>query len=381
MSEEVRVLHYIKHLETGGGETLLLNIYKNINRDKVQFDFLVNQEAEERLDKTVYSLGGKKIPLFKEDPKSNIKEMTLGAVNMYKILSEKKYDIIHIHCANAQGMFYAYIAKLAGVRVRIVHSHFTGISGDSAGAKKLVHNILKHVFKNSPTNYFACSELAAKWVFAKKIIERQKYKVIKNGIELEKYRFNKDVRKAMRNEIDCENDKVICSIGRNEFEKNQVFLLQILKVLIDKQKDYRLILIGKGSYRIKLDEYIKENKLQKYVRIIDQTDNVEKYLWCSDIFVLPSIYEGLGIVAIEAQAAGLKTLASDNIPQEAFATSLIEQIELAKGATLWADKIEEMINKPCSDYDVITQLKERGYDIKLVAEKLEQFYLETAKQN
>lgn len=375
MNKEVRVLHYIKHLENGGGETLIYNIYKNVDRRNVQFDFAVNTQKKELLNEEVQALGAQIYSLIKKEPSITLFKMITCAIGLKRLLKTVHYDIIHIHCSNSQGLLFAYVAKKMGVKNRIVHIHNSGVDGKFKIVKKAVHLMLKKLFIGSATEYYACSQMAAEWLFTKDIIENGQYSIIKNGIDCNTFKFDIKKRMEQRAKLHIQDEVVICSVGRLEVEKNQLFLLQIFKCLIDSGLKYKLLLIGRGTLLPVIKEKIKNYGLEQNVILIDRTNCVEKYLFASDIFVLPSLHEGLGIVAIESQAAGLSTFVSDGVPQEVCLTDLISQIDLKEPADIWAKVIANA--KLCNNREIYSSvIKESGYEIKKVAKELEKRYLD-----
>lgn len=371
---KIKVLHYIKHLESGGGEMLLYNIYKNIDREKVQFDFLVNCAKEEKLDPKIKALGGEKIALIEKEPKFTPIKIALVIKNLKKLLKSGNYSIIHIHCSNGQGLLYSHIARTTGVKNVIVHIHSTDVDGKFRLLKKVFHNGCKRAFQNAPTEKIACSELAAKWLYDVETIENNKYILLKNGIEINKYTFTQSIREEYREKVGWNNKKIIINIGRMEEQKNQLFLLKVFNEILKKDDDYRLIIIGKGSLEKRILDKISELKINDMVKVVPYTDDVEKYLWASDLFLLPSLSEGLGIVVIEAQAAGLPTIVSNGVPKEAFVTDLISSISLDESEKEWAEKIININLNNKRDENYAQSVKDAGYDIKDTAEKLLKLY-------
>ena len=374
-NEPIRILHYIKHLDSGGGETLVYNIYKNIDRTKIQFDFLVNQREKEKLNNKIEALGGKIIPLIEYEPLSTIVKIFRCVKSLYRFLKDNEYKIIHIHCSNGQGLLYSWIAKKAGVPIRIVHIHNTEVEGKFKLAKLLFHKMCRTLFMNAPTDYFACSEMAARWLFSNEIIKNKKYNILKNGIEIEKYIFDQSKRNIYRSKLGWENKKILINIGRMEVQKNQKFLVNIFDKIIASDRDYRLLIIGKGSLEKQILDEIEKLHLGKYIKVIGYTDEIEKYLWAGDIFILPSLSEGLGIVAIEAQAAGLPTIVSDTVPKEAFVTNLICSVSLQDDEDVWVNSLLNISINGTRKTEVEC-LKNKGFDIVDSSSILQKYYLE-----
>lgn len=372
--EPIRVLHYIKHLESGGGETLLYNIYKHIDREKIQFDFLVNDSKEEKLDKKIEKLGGKKIVLIDKEPKFTPLKIAMVVLRLRKLLETGEYKMFHVHCSNGQGLLFANIAKRVGVPIRLVHAHNTTVEGRFIFLKRLFHNLCRKLFMDAPTDYIACSEMAAKWLYSQEIVENNEYILLKNGIEVEKYRFDQSIREEFRKLIGWDNKKIIINIGRMEEQKNQIFLLNIFKQICRKSEEFRLIIIGKGSLERNIKKHAYSLGLVDKIKFIEYTNEVEKYLFASDLFLLPSLSEGLGIVAIEAQATGLPIVVSDTVPQEAYISSWIMPISLEDSEDVWANEIINM--KLVNDRNIgIDYVRKAQYDIRNSAMVLQTLYL------
>lgn len=390
--QTIRVLHYIKHMESGGGETLLYNLYRNINRENVQFDYLTYTSREELLDSKMKSMGAKKVVLLKKQPYFTPLKILSASIKLYKLLKNSDYKIIHVHCSNGQGLLYCWIAKIAGIPIRIVHIHNVAVEGRFVWLKRLFHDLCKMIFIHAPTDYFACSKQSAMWLYSKNIINEGTYRIIKNGIDLDNFANIKQLRSELitqkSNNIgkinipkDWVNKKIILSIGRMEVQKNQIFLLDVFKSIIKKSKDFRLILIGKGSLEFKIKQYAKQLDISDKVLFVSYTDDVKTYMMISDLFLLPSLSEGLGIVAIESQAAGLRTIVSDAVPKDVFITDLISAISLKYDADYWADSIiRTNANINGDNIQYVEDINKAGYNIKDVADELENFYMEKYKK-
>ena len=372
----IRVLHYIKHLETGGGESLIFNLYQHIDRDKIQFDFAVNTKDEERLDDAIREMGGQIYAIIEKEPKITINKLRQTSAGLEKLLKEKRYNIIHIHCSNGQGLYYAYVARRAGIRNIIVHIHNTSIIGRFERIKTYVHNNFRKKYMYAPTEYMACSLAAAGWLYGDDVINGNHYKILKNAIYVEKFRFSESDRNRIRAEFGFQNKKVICTIGRCVKEKNQIFILRVLEKLLNIDSDYRLILIGQGELEDELKKYANDKGIGNKIAFIKSTDIVEKYLSASDSFLLSSLSEGLGIVAIEAQANGLYTLVSDKVPDDVLISPFCCKVNLADGEEKWAEcvrhglKEENIYRKYAGSY-----VSAAGYEISSVAKELENYYL------
>nr|WP_300813326.1 glycosyltransferase [uncultured Acetatifactor sp.] len=375
----MRVLHYIKHLETGGGESLVFNIYKHIDRKKIQFDFAVNTKKKERLDEQIMERGGGIYSIINSEPKIIFFKLIATSAGLRKLLASQHYDIIHIHCSNGQGLYYSNLARQYGVKNVICHIHNTSVVGKFEKIKTIVHKYFRNKYMSAPTEYMACSMSAAKWLYDEEVINGKYFKILKNGIDVDKFRFSEADRDLIRDRIGFQNKKILCTIGRCVKEKNQIFVLKMLEILIKIDQDFRLILIGQGELEDKLQNYAKSKEIDKYIAFIKSIDEVEKYLSASDFFILSSSSsEGLGIVAIEAQANGLRTIVSDNVPRDVLITPYSYQLKLADGEQKWTSEILGMIGEKSVDidrYEAGKYVKRAGYEIAEVSSELERHYL------
>lgn len=380
---QMRVLHYIKHLETGGGESLVFNIYQHIDRNRIQFDFAVNTKKKECLDEQIMGMGGSIYPIVDSEPKIIFLKLIATSAGLKKLLANHRYDIIHIHCSNGQGLYYSNLARQCGVKNVICHIHNTSVIGRFEKIKTIVHKYFRKKYMSAPTEYMACSMSAAKWLYDDKVIGSKHFKILKNGIDVDRFRFSETDRDLIRDKLGFQSKKILCTIGRCVKEKNQIFVLKVLETLIKIDQDFRLILIGQGELEDKLQNYAKSKEIDKYMAFIRKTDKVEKYLSASDFFLLSSSSEGLGIVAIEAQANGLRTIVSDNVPGDVLISPYIYQLKLTDGERSWASEILGMIEEKSNDIDrheAGEYVKRAGYEIVEVSSELERHYLRLEHQ-
>ena len=321
-------------------------------------------------------MGGYIYPICEKEPGFTPLKLWKTTKGLKHLLKTHHYDIIHIHCSNGQGLYYSNIAKQCGVRNVICHIHNTSVVGRFESIKKAVHNNFRRKYMNAPTEYMACSMEAAKWLYSDAVIAGNNFRILKNGIDIEKFRYSENDRKEIREKLGYQNKKVLCTIGRCVKEKNQIFVMKILEELIKANTDYRLILIGQGELEAELKGYAQSHGLNEYISFIKSTDTVEKYMSASDFFLLSSSSsEGLGIVAIEAQANGLSTFISDNVPDDVLISPFCKKLNLSDGVKLWASKIDKYKKKPQRE-DAGKYVKEAGYEIQTVADNLQHFYEE-----
>ena len=372
MGQPIRILHVVTKMDAAGIETLLMNIYRNINHDKVQFDFLTHRSEKGFYDDEILELGGR---IYNVPPINPLKhKQYLNSLdNFFNI--HKEYKIVHSH-VNTYSMYALRAAKRARVPIRIAHSHIANVPLD---LKTPFRIYTKSKLKKQSTHNFACSEMAGEWLYGPKSITKENFKIINNSINASAYIFNEEIRKKNRTEMGLEKKFVIGHIGRFNKQKNHDFLIDIFKIIHEKEPNSVLMLIGIGELQDRIKKKVIDLGLHNSVIFIGVSSNVNELLQVMDVFVFPSIYEGLGIVVVEAQAAGMQCIVSDRIPNEAFITDLIEGMPLKSSAESWALKILKHDNdyKRRNTYEVVSS---SGYDIKNTVLWLEDFYLRNWKE-
>lgn len=358
----IRVLHVVTYMGCGGLETMLMNYYRNIDRSKVQFDFLTHRDFEADYDAEIKSLGGKIYHLPNLNPFSS---SYLNQLNQF-FKEHAEYKIVHSHLDCMAGIPLKY-AKKNGVPVRIAHSHNSNQVKD---VKYMLKMMYKHNISKYATHLFACSQDAGKWMFGNK-----KFSVLNNAIDAEKYVYNKDVRIKMRESFGIKQDEfVVGHIGRFNAQKNHSFLIDIFSEFVKINQNSKLILVGEGELQDTIRSKVNNLGLSDKVIFAGLRDDVPQVLQAMDVFVLPSLFEGLGIVNIEAQAAGLHCLISDKVPIECKKTKdLVVQLSLEAGAKYWAENILEYKN--AHRINAFEEIKKSEFDIKENADKLCEFYM------
>ncbi len=365
--EPVRVLHIVTYMGRGGLETMLMNYYRNIDRDKVQFDFLVHRDFEADYDKEIESLGGRIYRVSKLNPFSR---KYLGELDRF-FKKHKEYKIVHSHLDCMAGIPLKY-AKKNGVPCRIAHAH------NNNQAKDMKY-ILKLIYKNKIPQYanilFACSESAGNWMFKKK-----EFRVFNNAIDIKEYLFDEKKRKKIRNEFKINrNEFVLGHVGRFALQKNHTFIIDIFDEVLKLNPDSSLILVGEGELQEQIIEKAQNLKIENKIYFTGVRTDVSDILQAMDVFVFPSLFEGLGIANIEAQAAGLPCLISEKVPMECEKVKgLVTQIDLAKGANYWAQKTLEQANHKREN--TYSDILNSGFDIQQEKIWLTNFYLENAKK-
>lgn len=358
-------------LSNGGQESFIMNMYRNIDRTRVQFDFFTPYYCDnEKLVNEINSYGGNAYEGKGDFESKDRKKFFIK--NLKKFLQENKYEIIHIHSGSIFALAYgSKIARKSGAEKVIVHSH-------CGGFKNLKYRIIKILsipyLLKYPTNYYACSELAAEWKFPKKIIKEKKYTILKNAIDTNKLYFNKEVREKTRTELNISDKFVVGHIGRFSLQKNHDFLIDIFNEIQKKKDNSVLMLIGVGELQEQIKEKIKTLGLNNKVLMLNLRSDIQDLLNAMDVFVLPSFFEGLPVVGVEAQATGLQVFTSTGVTKELPIEELSYYYPLESGSEEWAKKILEEYKK--SERKNTTELiKESGYEVKIAAKRMEDLYM------
>ena len=364
MTEPIKIGMIMGKWVGGGVEAVIMNYYRHIDRSKIQFDFICDEDSTDIPYEEIEKLGGKVILC---PPYQKIFKYTK---ELKKIFKENNYQIVHSNI-NALSVFPLRTAKKAKVPVRIAHSHST--SNKKEWKKTLLKNALRPFSKKYATHYFACTEHAGRWLFGDKTFNNGLVTVINNGIDVESYAFDKKVREEKRMELNLkETDLVIGHIGRFMKQKNHEFLIDIFNELHKGNNNYKLILIGQGPLQDEIKQKVKKLNLDDSVMFLGQKQDANKYYQAMDLFLFPSLYEGLGMVMIEAQCSGLPCIASTEVPEIAKVTNKAYFISLDQSKSDWISKIKEIIN---SDRKVdLEPIRKDGYDIKTEVRKLEEKY-------
>lgn len=359
----IRVLHVFGGLGTGGTESLIMNWYRNIDRSKVQFDFLVRSSDDNYADE-IKAMGGS-IYYTSSFPRHFIKNY----IETKNVLMKRKWDVIHVHGNAAMYILPLKLAKQLGYKCRVMHSH-------SVKAKKnmfwIIHEINKKRIIKYTTHHLACSDAAGKWMFGKK-----RFELARNAISVNQYQFDPKARQEMRKKYHLENKFVIGHVGRFASPKNHVFLLEIFKIIVNQKPNSVLMLVGDGELEEGVKLKAEELGIIDYILFMGRRNDVERAMSSMDLFVLPSIYEGLGNVLIEAQINGLPCVVSEEAyNEEVKLFDTLSKLSLDKGAMIWANHILEKsksLSKREFDCEVLANT---GYDIKTEVIKLEKLYLQ-----
>lgn len=367
MAEPIRIAQVIGNAANGGVESVINNYYKFIDKNKFQFDFYVDSVSGIIRKEKIEALGGRVFitPRYQDS-------MIAFQKYLFEQFKKEKYLIVHSNM-NALSYFVLKIAKKADVPIRIAHSHST------ANKKELIKTAIKDVLrlksKTYATDYFACSEVAGRWLFGNKAFDKGQVKIINNGIEIEEFKFSQEKRITARKEVGIPEDAfVIGNIGRFVKQKNQAFLIDVFKGVLEKRDNAYLLFVGEGPLEQSLINKAKELKVDNRVIFAGTHKHPARFYDAMDVFALPSLYEGLGMVGVEAQANGIRCIFSDNVPNEVDCSNTSLFISIVS-AEPWVNCIleqpNESFNERSEEYKKIIGGK---FDISLETLRLQSFY-------
>ena len=356
----IRILHVVNDMHRAGLETMLMNYYRNIDRTKIQFDFLTHRPEKSDYDDEIISMGGKMYyapRLYPQNYPAYFKYME-------KFFAEHpEYQIIHSHI-DAMSYLPLCAAKKAGIPVRIAHSHNTSIDRD-------FKYILKQFFRSRITSvanhYCACGKEAGEFLFKGKYTT-----VIPNAIEVDKFLFNLEMRKNKREELGLKDEFVLGHVGRLSYQKNHKFLIEIFSEVHKKNKNTVLLLIGVGEKEHEIKEQVRTLGLENVVRFLGSRSDVNELYQAMDIFVMPSFFEGIPVTGIEAQFAELPCIFSTKVPQEVSFTNKCRFMTLEESTDKWAEAILN-VDPNVRREDSMT-VKNSWYNIKNAKSLLVEYY-------
>lgn len=324
-----RVIHIVGAMAPGGFENFIMNIYRKMDRNKVQFDFIVHKKKDNAYDEEIESLGGK---LFYVTRKS--KNPIKNFFEIRKIIKENQYEIVCRHSDSAFTVVDLLAAKLGGAKKIIMHSHST-----TTGNVK-IHKFFRTWIGVVPTHRFACSKAAGEWMFG-----NREFTFVPNAIDTSEFLYDADSRKSMREEWKVAEKNVYGHVGNFVYAKNHLFLLEVFKQITLEDENAVLFLVGEGELREEIEKKIQELKLQDKVILTGRRKDVIDFLQMFDLFLFPSVYEGLPVSMVEAQCTGLSCLMSDSITDEILLTDCVKQKSLKEPLENWAKLAMDMLDE------------------------------------
>lgn len=369
-NQPIRVLHVVTTMNLGGIETFLMTLYRNIDRTKVQFDFLVHRKEPGVFDEEIKSLGGR----IYEMPVINPLKLKEYNKQLSSFLKTNPYKIIHSHI-NSFSFYPLKIANELNIPIRIAHAHTTtpkltfklAISNPKEFVKIIFKNHQRRKLKKEANFLFACGRKAGDWLFSS-----ENYRIIPNAIDIERFKYSKGIRGVLRKKFSLEEHLVIGHIGNFTYPKNYPFLLKVFKTLKNYEPKSKLVLIGGGNLEFEVKKMVESMNLLEDVIFLGKRKDVADLIQMMDVFLFPSHYEGLPLTLIEAQASGLKIFASETITSEVNITNLIEFLSI-DNPQIWVDHI--LNNLDYKRENMSERIRDAGYDVQHNAKQLQDFYL------
>lgn len=362
----IRILHMIGSLNIGGSQNMIMNLYRAIDRNRIQFDFVVDHPEQPYFKNEIEKLGGKifVMPAFTG---KNVFQLQKAWNCFFDVHPE--YHVLHSH-VRSYASIYLPIAKKYGVKI-IVHSHSTS---NGSGIKSVAKAILQYPLRYEADYFFGCSLKAGEWLFGKRIVKSDRYFTIKNAIDTRRYSFDRVQRSILRNQFGIdESVKVFMHVGRLHEAKNHIFLLQVFSILIKEMPNSMLLIVGDGELSSEIEKQIKQLELQSNIKMLGARNDIPNLLNVADVFLFPSKWEGLPVTVVEAQASGLPCFVSDKITKEVGISELVKFLPIDKGTQVWIDAIKET---DLTRKNVIDKIIQAGFDIKKSVEWLTKFYEE-----
>lgn len=354
----------------GGVESVVMNYYRNFDHTRIQLDFLCNTK-EVAYEDEILRLGGK---IFRVTARSkNPRKYNFELKSFFREHAQD-YDAIWVNLNSLANIDYLILAKKYGIKKRIIHCHNS--ENMDSWLRGILHKINRLRLKRYATDFWSCSAEASSWFYGTKIINGKNYMVVNNAIDPMNFKYDDDISRKVRREMGAEQKIVIGNIGRLHFQKNQTFLLEIFDALQEKAPESELWLVGEGEDAEKLKRKAKNLKIDKKVRFLGVRNDVPDLLCAMDCFVLPSLFEGLSVALLEAQAAGLPCVASrDVIPSEVeVLPELCTRKSLSDSAKEWAGQIVVLASAKRSREVNMDFFSRRGYNIHVEAKKMEKLF-------
>ncbi len=360
MSEPIRILQVVTYMGRGGLETMLMNYYRNIDRSKVQFDFLTHRSEKADYDDEIEALGGRIYHLPRLNPFSRSYLSALD--NFFK--EHKEYHVVHCHQDCLSGVVLK-VAKANGVKFTIAHSH-------NANQDKNLKYFIKIFEKRKIPKYadklFACGDEAGRWMF-----NTDDFEVLNNAIDTDLYTYNEEKAVDIRKKFGIENKFVVGHVGRFNPQKNHEFLIDVFNEVQKIKEDSVLMLVGDGHLRLEIEKKVHDLGIADKVIFTGVKSDVNDLMQAMDVFLFPSLYEGLPVTMVEAQSSGLKCIISDKVPTECILTDNVDSMKLEDSPKVWANKVLKYKNY--ERRNTKQDIEKANFDIKTNAKWLQEFYL------
>ncbi|HCJ07905.1 MAG TPA: hypothetical protein DHV96_05950 [Lachnospiraceae bacterium] len=383
----IRILFFISGgFHKAGTETVVLNIFNNIDKENFSIDFAILGDQKTCACEEIQHIEKNGAHVYYITPRGV--DFRRNNLDICELLSKEKYDIVHSHL-DAIGANCLRIAKKYGVPVRIAHSHNTAhVMSAERSLKNYLHklflNVEKYLTRYYANAYISCSTDAQNWLFGKHVCNLSNSLILKNAIDTVRYKYSEKTDRELREKLGLVDKRVVGHVGRFDYQKNHEYLIDIFEKLKEIDNQVHLLLIGSdGPTLARIEKTIKEKKLQDSVTILKNRDDVADLLNIMDVFVFPSLFEGLGIALIEAQCNGLKCFASDTVPKEVNVVGTVEYLNINREPIEWARCINRYLGNIIQTHEDRNEelVKKAGYDIRKSVKELERFYLNCYLRN
>lgn len=366
LDKPIRILHCFGRLDRGGAETLVMNLYRVLDRKKIQFDFVIHTNDHCDFEDEIDNLGGKvyRVPRY-----NGINH--LSYVRAWDSVFEGNFDrwkVVHAHIVSTASI-YLQIARRHGIKT-IVHSHSTS---SGYGISSVGKSFLQRFLSKSADYYLACSEESAKWLFGNQILSKKNFKIINNAIDTNKFTFDENIRVDYRRMLGLSKEYTIGHVGSMFKPKNHMYLLDIFNEIVKNDANVKLVLVGEGSLKNEIIDKIKRYNLSNKVLLLGRREDVSELLNVLDVFVFPSIFEGFPVTLIEAQVSGLKCFVSKNITKTTNVSGNVEFISVKENPCVWAQKIIDYRKDPT--HRITEKEKFNKFDTIEVLNELKKIYM------
>ena len=373
MGDKIKVLQSLISLGVGGNQIFVMNFFRHIDKDKFQIDFVIYDDTAMEFYEEIVEAGSR-VFVCKSKYKNKYLKLFDQMRQVSNILKHHHYDIVHSHSCSFVGILKGAIPGFFSKGTKVIsHAHNLG-KPKGTNMDVIMRLILKIICSYISDLGFACSEKCGESKYTKHFRRSKSYYVINNAIEIEKYIFEEKARIEKRKQLGIGKEFVIGSVGRLEEEKNYLFMIDVLAEFIKTNKQCRLLLVGDGSQRKRIEEKAARHGIRNYLIMIGRTQYPEEYYSAMDVFVLPSLYEGFGLVNIEAQVAGLSCVVSDAVPKDIDISGRVTF--LPHDVQRWCEVLDETSKSENSDRKMVYSEK---YDIHRETRRLEAFYKYLAK--
>lgn len=372
MDKLKQILFFTPTFSSGGAEAFIVNLIEQLDRKHYTPELLSIDAVPGVYDERLIRAGIQRRTLVNKTISNPVTRYVKAykAFRRFMAVNSGKYDVIHFNIAQGEELPFIHMAKKAGIPIRILHSHNSSVNSK---IKYFGHILCKGFYKNDTTDYLACSDIAARWLLPPSVFSSGEYKIIKNGIDVDKYGYKEEQRKLKREELGLGDASVFLNIGRLNHQKNQSFLIDAFRLIHQTLPTAVLLVAGEGDLRQELEKKAEECGLKDSIWWLGNRNDVPELLSSADVFLLPSLFEGLPYTIIEAQASGIQCVIADTISEECVITDLVERVKLDSEEYARV-AINAYENRKAARSDYTAAVSEAGFDIHRTVAEMEEIY-------